>query len=80
MKFDWTEHASMFGANAMWGLMSPISKVIKAVDIVLISGGRIWSYRVKQGAMGQSSRHESRCSVLATCMIMGLNRLKIEGL
>lgn len=19
MKFDWTEHASMFGANAMWG-------------------------------------------------------------
>lgn len=30
MKFDWKGHASMLGANAMWGLMSPISKVILA--------------------------------------------------
>lgn len=28
LKFDWKGHASMLGANAMWGLMSPISKVI----------------------------------------------------
>ena len=30
MNFDWKGHASMFGANAMWGLLSPISKVIMA--------------------------------------------------
>lgn len=30
MNFDWKGHASMFGANAMWGLLSPISKVILA--------------------------------------------------
>lgn len=30
MSFDWKGHASMFGANAMWGLLSPISKVILA--------------------------------------------------
>ncbi len=28
MKFDLKGHAAMLGANAMWGLMSPISKVI----------------------------------------------------
>ena len=30
MDFDWKGHASMFGANVMWGLMSPVSKVILA--------------------------------------------------
>lgn len=30
MNLDWKGHASMFGANAMWGLLSPISKVILA--------------------------------------------------
>lgn len=34
MDFDLKGHASMFGANAMWGLLSPISKVI-------IAGGSI---------------------------------------
>lgn len=29
-KFCWKGHASMLGANAMWGLMSPISKLIMA--------------------------------------------------
>ena len=28
MNFDWKGHASMLGANTMWGLMSPISKMI----------------------------------------------------
>lgn len=28
MDFDWKGHASMLGANTMWGLMSPISKMI----------------------------------------------------
>ena len=28
MNFDWKGHASMLGANVMWGLMSPVSKVI----------------------------------------------------
>lgn len=28
MNFDWKGHASMLGANTMWGLMSPISKII----------------------------------------------------
>lgn len=27
-KICWKGHASMFGANVMWGLMSPISKFI----------------------------------------------------
>lgn len=31
---NWKGHASMFGANAMWGLMSPISKFIMAGGIV----------------------------------------------
>ena len=30
MKLNWKGHASMFGANAMWGLMSPVSKLIMA--------------------------------------------------
>ena len=29
-KISWKGHASMFGANAMWGLMSPVSKFIMA--------------------------------------------------
>ncbi len=28
MNFDWKGHASMLGANTMWGLMSPVSKII----------------------------------------------------
>lgn len=28
MKFDWKGHASMLGANTMWGLMAPLSKMI----------------------------------------------------
>lgn len=28
MKFEWKGHVSMFAANAMWGLLSPISKAI----------------------------------------------------
>ncbi len=28
--FDWKGHASMLGANTMWGLMSPVSKMIMA--------------------------------------------------
>ena len=27
-KICWKGHASMFGANTMWGLMSPISKFV----------------------------------------------------
>ena len=34
MNFDWKGHASMLGANTMWGLMSPISKM-------LMTGGAI---------------------------------------
>ncbi len=30
MNFDWKGHASMLGANTMWGLMSPVSKIIMA--------------------------------------------------
>lgn len=30
MNFDWKGHASMFGANAMWGFMSPLSKMVLA--------------------------------------------------
>lgn len=30
MDFNWKGHASMLGANTMWGLMSPISKIIMA--------------------------------------------------
>lgn len=33
-KINWKGHASMFGANAMWGLMSPVSKFIMAGGIV----------------------------------------------
>ncbi len=29
-KISWKGHATMFGANAMWGLMSPVSKFIMA--------------------------------------------------
>lgn len=29
-KFSWKGHASMLGANAMWGLMSPVSKMVMA--------------------------------------------------
>lgn len=34
MNFDWKGHASMFGANVMWGLMSPISKLIMAGGVI----------------------------------------------
>ena len=30
MNFDWKGHASMLGANTIWGMMSPISKTIMA--------------------------------------------------
>jgi len=33
-KFSWKGHASMFGANAMWGLMSPISKFLMLGGII----------------------------------------------
>lgn len=32
--FDWKGHASMLGANTMWGLMSPVSKMIMATGAV----------------------------------------------
>ena len=44
MKFDWKGHASMLGANTMWGLMSPVSKAIMvggAVTPLAISDLRI---------------------------------------
>lgn len=28
MKIDWKGHASMFGANAIWGVMSPVAKFV----------------------------------------------------
>lgn len=34
MNFNWKGHASMLGANAMWGLMSPVSKLIMAGGII----------------------------------------------
>lgn len=34
MNFNWKGHASMFGANVMWGLMSPISKLIMAGGVI----------------------------------------------
>ncbi len=34
MNFDWKGHASMLGANTMWGLMSPVSKIIMAGEAV----------------------------------------------
>lgn len=34
MDFNWKGHASMLGANVMWGLMSPLSKLIMAGGIV----------------------------------------------
>lgn len=33
-KFNWKGHASMLGANTMWGLMSPISKFIMIGGVV----------------------------------------------
>lgn len=33
-KFSWKGHVSMFGANAMWGLMSPISKFLMLGGII----------------------------------------------
>ena len=30
MDFNLKGHAAMFGANTMWGLMSPVSKIIMA--------------------------------------------------
>ncbi len=44
MSFDWKGHASMLGANTMWGLMSPVSKIIMAggaVTPLVISDLRI---------------------------------------
>ena len=43
-KINWQGHASMFGANAMWGLMSPISKFIMlggAITPIVITDLRI---------------------------------------
>lgn len=34
MDFNWKGHASMLGANVMWGLMSPLSKLIMVGGIV----------------------------------------------
>ena len=33
-KHSWNGHASMLGANTMWGLMSPISKLVMASSVV----------------------------------------------
>ncbi len=44
MSFDWKGHASLLGANTMWGLMSPVSKIIMAggaVTPLVISDLRI---------------------------------------
>ena len=51
MNFDWKGHASMLGANVMWGLMSPVSKVILVggaitplvITDLRIGGGLIFS-------------------------------------
>lgn len=43
-KFSWQGHASMFGANAMWGLMSPVSKSLMlggAITPIVITDLRI---------------------------------------
>ena len=49
-KICWKGHAAMFGANAMWGLMSPISKFIMLggavtplVVLIYVSGVRWFS-------------------------------------
>ena len=34
MDFHWKGHASMLGANVMWGLMSPVSKLIMAGGVI----------------------------------------------
>lgn len=34
MEFKLKGHAAMLGANAMWGLMSPVSKVVMAGGMV----------------------------------------------
>ena len=34
MDFNLKGHAAMFGANTMWGLMSPVSKIIMASGAV----------------------------------------------
>lgn len=34
MKFDFIGHASMLGANVMWGLMSPISKFLMVGGLI----------------------------------------------
>lgn len=34
MKIDWKGHASMFGANAIWGVMSPIAKFVMISGVV----------------------------------------------
>ena len=34
MKFDLVGHASMLGANTLWGLMSPVSKLLMASGAV----------------------------------------------
>ena len=33
-KHSWNGHASMLGANTMWGLMSPISKLVMASSVI----------------------------------------------
>ncbi len=32
MKFDLVGHASMLGANTLWGLMSPVSKLLRDIQ------------------------------------------------
>lgn len=33
-KINWKGHAAMLGANTIWGLMSPISKLVMAGSVV----------------------------------------------
>lgn len=43
-KISWQGHASMFGANAMWGLMSPVSKFLMlggAITPIIVTDLRI---------------------------------------
>lgn len=50
-KICWKGHAAMFGANAMWGLMSPISKFIMLGGAVTPLGRNRFAYRGRDGAL-----------------------------
>lgn len=64
-KSSWKGHAAMFGANAMWGLMSPVAKIIMiggAITPIVLTDARIFGAMILFWIASLFQKPEHVCS------------------